>query len=230
MYHQLLDILFKIPSLVEEFERSKSSNQAECHRQVSSLLFKALNIEEELMQWYRKLDTDEVNEPLFLIQPTPVSNGINATNGRITFRNESIIPLVLLYWLGMVIIYTTVTAALQTSDAMDLNSFQMQESTLLDSSLSHANRSQDSLARNFDLPLAHCENQQSVLTCATLRHSHYAQRISDSMLDCAHKSFGTAIVATLTSYVMRQFCSKPSEDLAYLLEAFSRRGLKFSYV
>lgn len=238
-YDQLLDILFKIPSIVEELEQLKSqSNTTICLRRVSSLLLNAFHIEENLMQWYQKLNTNfGDNEPLFATQPTTsVPNELHVTNGRITFRNESLIPLLLLYWLGLVIIYTTITTALQISDTVDWSPFAMGQSTTLSYSSctlreSHGNWLQDSIACNFTSSLGHQDiDKQSALIGARIRRSHYALRISDSMLDCANKSFGTAIVATLTSYVMHQFCSSPADDLAYVFEVFGRRGLKFPSV
>lgn len=230
LYNQLLDILFKIPGLLEESERIKFSNEETYHTLASNLLLKALHIEEDLLQWYERMNTTHaVSEPLFLIQPGPVRNGKNVTEAKITFRNESIIPPLLLYWLGLVLVYTIITAALRAPESMGVDSFKRQEFAFLCSSLSQGSR-QKSIAFNFASTLAHEDSKKSVLTYAWSRRSHYVQRISDSMLDCANKSFGTAIVATLTSSVMHQFCPKPVEDLTYLFEVFGRRGLKFSYV
>ena len=108
--------------------------------------------EKRLLSWYHELQSEAIH-PLFMIRPAttrPMPVQLQKPEETMFFTNPSGIPHLLLYWLGMVLVYVTVAEALRGL----ANSGLFPPSRTIEQRLAKA----DALCHHFVNRLAQCQS------------------------------------------------------------------------
>ncbi|KAJ5650654.1 uncharacterized protein N7484_004377 [Penicillium longicatenatum] len=112
---ELLEILFKAITLLWDFRQKKDVDDLDW-TSADEMLIMSMNIERRLLHWYNKLVLEN-DHPLFMTRAGPASSTLINTHDQpqaIIFSDISSIHLILFYWLGLVIVYTSMFEALET--------------------------------------------------------------------------------------------------------------------
>ncbi|KAJ5088099.1 hypothetical protein N7456_011715 [Penicillium angulare] len=107
VFDQLLEIIFQATILFHGYQRSRQ-NESLNLTAAEHMLTAASNYETMLLTWYGQLQCQS-DQPLFMAQDHP-----RQPQAIIAFPNMSTIPLLLVYWLGMVVVYDSMLEALET--------------------------------------------------------------------------------------------------------------------
>ncbi|RAL08580.1 Zn(II)2Cys6 transcription factor [Aspergillus homomorphus CBS 101889] len=137
VFDRLLDILYQIMHTLAAVRRKTRLDGL--NRDSAELLMRRAVVHEaQLLDWYRGLQSEDGG--MVISRPAAVSREATKKNA-LAFSNPSVIPLMLLYWLGMVAVYASTAETLQTL----AQSRQFATSTTLPQRLNKA----DSLCRHF---------------------------------------------------------------------------------
>ncbi|RAK81021.1 uncharacterized protein BO72DRAFT_492998 [Aspergillus fijiensis CBS 313.89] len=110
---QLLDILFQITQTLSAVRRKTLSGRIDRYS-ADHLMRNAFFHEGRMLDWYRGLELENDGPP-YVSRASVVAARASASGDSIlAFPNPSIIPLVLLYWIGMVAVYASLAKMLQT--------------------------------------------------------------------------------------------------------------------
>ncbi|OJJ50266.1 hypothetical protein ASPZODRAFT_1137767 [Penicilliopsis zonata CBS 506.65] len=193
-FDQLMDVLFEVGELYRHLEQIRvSSGETKC-RSTDLLLRKAFDIEQKLLGWCHELQSENCSTPLFLAK----CDEQRSNQTIITFPNASAIPLLMLYWLGMVVIYSSASEGLQMLEVDE--SIRMQDFGVYEFGLNLSARSEQF---DYDQTL---EDEAEVLC------KHFVSKISQSQADCMEKGLGTATLAAASLQAAQHLCSHMWHD------------------
>lgn len=110
-FDRLLEILSQAAHLLASLQQKGPCGGLD-RDNADILLQQSIYNEGKLLKWFHELQTEEGNQPLFFSQHTSNDTPENSQE-TINFTNPSSIPLLALYWLGLVAVYASMTKTLR---------------------------------------------------------------------------------------------------------------------
>ncbi|KAL1970238.1 hypothetical protein VTN77DRAFT_5398 [Rasamsonia byssochlamydoides] len=121
-YDELLNILFHIPTILQLCDEVVESHREIFSSALGDLLHQFYQTETQLFEWYARLQQNEP-EPLYWVDSTPLSSRplseeedptlLGLFSGTVLFSNEYVFELVILYWFGSLMLYTSMAQVYQ---------------------------------------------------------------------------------------------------------------------
>ncbi|KAJ5609793.1 hypothetical protein N7528_010360 [Penicillium herquei] len=114
VFDGLLELLFKATISLHDYRIKKKTKRCDL-ASIEHMLAITWSIETQLLDWYSQIQLKN-DHSLFTVQercPSPQTNA-HTDQSVLVFGNPSTIPLVLLYWLGLVIVYNFMLEALES--------------------------------------------------------------------------------------------------------------------
>jgi hypothetical protein len=109
-FDRLLEILSQTAYLLATMRRSSDGGLD--GNSANALLQQSVYSKGELLTWFHELQSEEGSLPLFFSQHT-TDDTLEWPQETINFTNPSSIPLLVLYWLGLVAVYASMVKALR---------------------------------------------------------------------------------------------------------------------
>lgn len=111
MFDRLLEILCQTAYLLVPLQERNSHNEIS-RNSANTLLQQSVYNEGQLLTWFHELQLEDGSRPLSISQHM-LDDTLESTQETINYTNSSSIPLLALYWLGLVVVYTSMAKALR---------------------------------------------------------------------------------------------------------------------
>jgi hypothetical protein len=110
IFDRLLEILSQTAYLLATMRRSSYGGLD--RNSANALLQQSVYSKGELLTWFHEFQSEEGSQPLFFSQHM-TDDTVERPQETIKFTNPSSIPLLVLYWLGLVAVYASMAKALR---------------------------------------------------------------------------------------------------------------------
>jgi hypothetical protein len=111
-FDRLLEILSQTANLLSALQKNSSYSGLD-RENANTLLQQSTYNEGQLLTWFHELQSEKGTQPLFFFHAQNMSvDTLEIPQETISFTNPSTIPLLLLYWLGLVAVYASMVKAL----------------------------------------------------------------------------------------------------------------------
>jgi hypothetical protein len=144
-YDELLDLLFQIPTILQLCDKivSVETVSKEILPALGDLLDRSDRTDQGLSEWYGRLQQQTEPEPLYVVDSAPLSINrpllsseedddddpqlLGLVSGTVLFSNEYLFEVVMLYWFGCLMLYTSLARVHKKLKFLDLEGLIMQQ-------------------------------------------------------------------------------------------------------
>lgn len=110
-FDRLLEILSQAAHLLASLQQKSPSGRLDINM-TNTLLQQSVHTEGQLLTWFHELQSEEGSQPLSFSQNMSIDT-LESPQETMHFTNPSSIPLLALYWLGLVAVYASMTKTLR---------------------------------------------------------------------------------------------------------------------